>query len=98
MLRNVVSLPARAFRLLRDSLRWDRPFIRNVLVVALPMVIQQLMTASLHIVDGLMVSGLGDAAYSAVTQANRGTFMFNLCSFGTSTGGGRSLRPYRCRS
>ena len=36
MLRNVVSLPARAFRLLRDSLRWDRPFIRNVLVVALP--------------------------------------------------------------
>ena len=33
----------------------DRPFIRNVLVVALPMVIQQLMTASLHIVDGLMV-------------------------------------------
>ena len=94
MLRNVVSLPARAFRLLRDSLRWDRPFIRNVLVVALPMVIQQLMTASLHIVDGLMVSGLGDAAYSAVTQANRVTFMFNLFSFGTCTGGAIFLSQY----
>ena len=94
MLRNVVSLPARAFRLLWDSLRWDRPFIRNVLVVALPMVIQQLMTASLHIVDGLMVSGLGDAAYSAVTQANRVTFMFNLFSFGTCTGGAIFLSQY----
>ena len=94
MLRNVVSLPARAFRLLRDSLRWDRPFIRNVLVVALPMVIQQLVTASLHIVDGLMVSGLGDAAYSAVTQANRVTFMFNLFSFGTCTGGAIFLSQY----
>ena len=94
MLRNAVSLPARAFRLLWDSLRWDRPFIRNVLVVALPMVIQQLMTASLHIVDGLMVSGLGDAAYSAVTQANRVTFMFNLFSFGTCTGGAIFLSQY----
>ena len=94
MLRNFVSLPTRAFRLLWDSLRWDRPFIRNVLVVALPMVIQQLMTASLHIVDGLMVSGLGDAAYSAVTQANRVTFMFNLFSFGTCTGGAIFLSQY----
>lgn len=87
MLRNAVSLPVRALRLLLDSLRWDKPFMRNVFVVALPMVIQQLVTASLHIVDGLMVSGLGDAAYSAVTQANRVTFMFNLFSFGTCTGG-----------
>lgn len=94
MLRNFVSLPTRAFRLLWDSLRWDRPFIRNVLVVALPMVIQQLVTASLHIMDGLMVSGLGDAAYSAVTQANRVTFMFNLFSFGTCTGGAIFLSQY----
>ena len=94
MLRTFVSLPGRALRLLTDSLRWDRPFARNVFVVALPMVIQQLLTASLHIVDGLMVSGLGDAAYSAVTQANRVTFMFNLFSFGTCTGGAIFLSQY----
>lgn len=58
------------------------------------MVIQQLVAASLHIVDGLMVSGLGDAAYSAVTQANRVTFMFNLFTFGTCTGGAIFLSQY----
>ena len=36
MLRNAVSLPVRALRLLLDSLRWDKPFMRNVFVVALP--------------------------------------------------------------
>ena len=53
MLRNAVSLPARAFRLLRDSLRWDRPFIRNVLVVALPMVIQDVYKRQTLILSGL---------------------------------------------
>lgn len=94
MLHTFVFLPARAVRFFRDSLRWDRPFARNVFLVALPMVIQQLVTASLHIVDGLMVSGLGDAAYSAVTQANRVTFMFNLFTFGTCTGGAIFLSQY----
>ena len=94
MLHAVISLPGRALRLLAASLRWDRPFARNVFLVALPMVIQQLVTASLHIVDGLMVSGLGDAAYSAVTQANRVTFMFNLFVFGASTGGAIFLSQY----
>lgn len=89
-----LSAPARAFRFLRDCLHWDRPFARNVLTVALPMVIQQLVAASLHIVDGLMVSGLGDAAYSAVTQANRVTFVFNLFVFGTCTGGAIFLSQY----
>lgn len=89
-----LSAPARAFRFLRDCLRWDRPFARNVFTVALPMVIQQLVAASLHIVDGLMVSGLGDAAYSAVTQANRVTFVFNLFVFGTCTGGAIFLSQY----
>ena len=56
------SPPVRAFRFVRDCLRWDRAFARNVFMVALPMILQQLVAASLHIIDGLMVSGLGDAA------------------------------------
>ncbi len=88
------SPPVRAFRFVRDCLRWDRAFARNVFMVALPMILQQLVAASLHIIDGLMVSGLGDAAYSAVTQANRVTFMFNLFSFGTCTGGAIFLSQF----
>lgn len=88
------SAPGRAFRFLKECLCWDKPFMRNVLSVALPMVIQQLVAASLHIVDGLMVSGLGDAAYSGVTQANRITFMYNLFMFGACTGGAIFLSQY----
>ena len=86
--------PRRALSFVLNCLRWDRSFARNVLLVALPMVIQQLVASSLHIVDGLMVSALGDAAYSGVTQANRVTFMFNLFCFGTATGGSIFLSQY----
>lgn len=51
------------------------------------MILQELVGASLHIVDGMMVSGLGDAAYSAVMQANRYTFVCQLFVFGTASGG-----------
>lgn len=89
-----LSAPRRALRFLKDCLSWDKPFARNVLLVALPMVIQQLVASSLHIVDGLMVSALGDAVYSGVTQANRYTFMFNLFCFGTATGGSIFMSQY----
>ncbi|MDD3335841.1 MAG: MATE family efflux transporter [Eubacteriales bacterium] len=86
--------PERVKTLLRECLCWDRAFSRNVLIVALPMVLQQLLEASLHIVDGLMVSALGDMAYSAVTQANRYTFLFNLFCFGACTGSAIYLSQY----
>ena len=85
---------ARFGAFLRSCYAWDRPFLRNVLVVALPMIVQELLTASLHIVDGLMVSGLGDAAYSAVTQAGRYSFVFQLFVFGAASGGSIFLSQY----
>ena len=85
MLRNAAFLPARALRLLSDSLRWDRPFMRNVLAVALPMVIQQLVTASLHIVDGLMVSGLDIPA--GMKNPTSGDFSVMLNSVVAAQGG-----------
>ena len=80
------SLFSRLGAFLRSCLVWDKAFTKNVLILALPMVLQELMSASLHILDGRMVSGLGDAAYSAVMQANRFSFLFQLIVFGTSTG------------
>ena len=77
---------ARLSASLRSSLCWDKAFSRLVLMIALPMIFQDLMAACLHIVDGMMVSGLGDAAYSAVIQANRFSFLFYLLNFGASSG------------
>ena len=77
----------RLLNFLHSCFAWEKPFVRMVVMVALPMMLQQLMTASLHIVDGLMVSGLGDIAYSAVTQASRVSWLFTLICFGVCTGG-----------
>jgi len=81
------SLSARLGAFLRSCFYWDRPFLRNVLIITLPLALQELVSASLHIVDGMMVSGLGDAAYVGVNQANRFTFIFQLFLFGMSSGG-----------
>ncbi len=72
---------------LRSCFHWDKAFFRSVLLVSVPMVVQELLGASLHIIDGMMVSGLGDAAYSAVMQANRFTFVCQLFLFGIMSGG-----------
>ena len=68
--------------------RWDRAFTRKFLLVALPIVIQNLVSSSLHIIDGVMIGQLGDAPYAAVTQANRYTFVFQLFVFGAASGCG----------
>ena len=68
--------------------RWDKAFTRKFLLVALPIVIQNLVSSSLHIIDGVMIGQLGDAPYAAVTQANRYTFVFQLFIFGAASGCG----------
>ena len=68
------------------TVRWDRGFFRKLLVVCLPIVIQNLMSASLHIIDGVMIGQLGDAPYAAVTQATRYVFVYQLFLFGLASG------------
>lgn len=73
---------------MRAVFLWDRAFARRFLMVALPIVIQDLVASSLHIIDGVMIGQLGDAPYAAVTQANRFTFVFQLFLFGAASGCG----------
>lgn len=55
----------------KTSLFNDKEFISKVLVVALPMVIQQLLTSSVNLLDNLMVGQLGGFAISAVASTNK---------------------------
>ena len=70
----------------RKIFHWEKDFTRTMLRVALPIAMQNLVSASAHIVDGLMVAGLGDAHYAAVTQAGRYSFLFQLFLFGAASG------------
>ena len=72
----------------RKIFHWEKDFGRRMVRIALPIALQNLVAASAHIVDGLMVAGLKDngASYAAVTQAGRYSFLFQLFLFGAASG------------
>ncbi len=49
----------------------DKELIKKCLTIAIPLMLQQLIVASVNLVDNLMVGELGDVAVSAVSSANR---------------------------
>ena len=70
----------------RSLIFWERAFTAQILRLALPIVIQSLVTAMMQIVDNLMIGTLGATELAAVTQANRVSFLFQLAMFGTVGG------------
>lgn len=49
----------------------DTKFQKTVLLIAVPLMLQQLIVSSVNLIDNLMVGQLGDIALSAVSMANR---------------------------
>lgn len=55
----------------------DREFIKKVMIVAIPMILQQLITSSVNLLDNLMVGQLGEFAIAGVATSNK-FFMISL--------------------
>jgi putative MATE family efflux protein len=64
----------------------DREFIRSMLILALPVAFQQLISASLNVVDVWMVGRLGEASVAALGLANQIFFLLILFLFGVTSG------------
>lgn len=58
----------------------DKKFYRSVLVIAVPLMIQQLISSSVNLIDNMMVGQLGDAALGGVAAVNR---FYMIANFGT---------------
>ena len=67
-------------------LHQPRGFYRRVFCLALPVMLQNLITTSLGFMDTFMVGLLGDAEMSAVTVANTPIFIMQLVMFGLQSG------------
>lgn len=65
-----------------DKFKFDRKFLFNVLKIAIPLMLQQLIISSVNLVDNLMVGHLGDEALGAVSSANRFYMISNFATFG----------------
>jgi len=64
----------------------DRDFFRAMLAIAVPVAFQQLITASLNMVDVLMVGQLGESSIAAIGLANQVFFLLILFIFGVTSG------------
>ncbi len=64
----------------------DRAFLREMLLIALPISFQQLINASLNMIDVLIVSRLGEQTIAALGLSNQVFFVFILILFGATSG------------
>lgn len=63
-----------------------KAFYRSVLVILLPLVIQQGISSAVNLLDNLMVGSLGEESLSAVSVVNQILMVFNLTIFGGLSG------------
>ncbi|MDL2257674.1 MATE family efflux transporter [Eubacteriales bacterium OttesenSCG-928-K08] len=66
----------------RQGLAFWSEFFR----MTIPIILTQLLTSTLHIVDNIMVGRLGDTALASVAQANQLIFLLRLALFGIASG------------
>jgi putative MATE family efflux protein len=64
----------------------DKDFFRAMLAIAVPVAFQQLISASLNMVDVLMVGQLGESSIAALGLANQIFFLLILFLFGVTSG------------
>ena len=61
-------------------------FYKTLILIALPIVLQQVISQFVNLLDNLMVGQLGTADIDAVSIANQFIFIFNLAIFGAISG------------
>ncbi len=64
----------------------DKKFLNTMLKLAVPIMLQNLIFASLNMVDGVMIGQLGESAVAAVGVANQIFFLVSLLFFGIGSG------------
>ncbi len=69
-----------------SCLNRGRAFYRDVILLALPILLQNLCTTLLGLVDTFMVGALGEAPLAAVQVANNPVFVIQLVIFGLQSG------------
>ena len=75
----------------------DKAFYKSALAIALPMIIQNVVTNLVNMLDNIMVGSLGSEEFAAVGAVNQFIFVFNLAVFGAISGAGIFTAQYNGR-
>ena len=73
----------------------DRSYIRKLLMIAIPMMVQNGISNFVNLLDNLMIGRVGTNALSGVAIANQLIFVFYLVIFGATAGAGIFTAQYK---
>lgn len=73
----------------------DRSYIRKLLLIAIPMMVQNGISNFVNLLDNLMIGRVGTNALSGVAIANQLIFVFYLVIFGATAGAGIFTAQYK---
>ncbi|MDF2884980.1 MAG: family efflux transporter [Clostridiaceae bacterium] len=79
---------------MNDIIKRNKAFINTMIIIAIPVVIQNMISIGLNMIDTVMVSELGENAISAVGLANRIYFIFTTICFGIYSGASIFVAQY----
>ena len=79
---------------LREKLIGDRNFYKMVLMIAVPIMIQNGITNFVSLLDNIMVGQVGTEQMTGVAIVNQLIFVYNLCIFGGVPGAGIFTAQY----
>lgn len=74
------------FRKFRKKYIGDRHFYKSVLIMVIPMILQNLVTNFVSLVDNIMVGQIGTEQMNGVSIVNQYIFVFNITVFGAVAG------------
>jgi len=75
-------------RKIREKFIGDKLFYKNVLIMVVPMILQNLVTNFVSLIDNIMVGQIGTEQMNGVSIVNQFIFVFNISIFGTVAGPG----------
>ena len=78
----------------KDKYFGDKNFYKMTLTIAIPIIIQNLLTNLVSMADNIMVGQLGTNQMSGVAIINQLFFVFNLLVFGGMSGAGLFSAQY----
>lgn len=72
--------------MIKNYIETDRVFYKRLLTIAVPVILQSLITTGVNLVDNIMLGQLTETALSGSTQANQFIMLFTFAIMGISMG------------
>lgn len=79
---------------MENIIKTDKSFYKSMMVIAVPVVLQNLMNIGLNMLDSIMVGQLGVNPLAGVGIANRIFFIFSMVCFGIYSGSSIFISQY----